>query len=68
MYGGETQRRAARFVIAGTEEDCRERLAALAAAGVDHLVGSPVASEDELDDQLGHLALLIPRGSDEIDT
>jgi len=52
MYGAATAPAAARFAIAGTANDCRERVAALAAAGVEHLVLSPIATLDEYDEQL----------------
>ena len=56
MYGEATAPAAARFAIAGTADDCRERVAALAAAGVEHLVLSPIATLDEYDEQLAKLA------------
>jgi probable F420-dependent oxidoreductase len=56
MYGAATAPAAARFAIAGTADDCRERVAALAAAGVKHLVLSPIATLEEYDDQLAGLA------------
>ena len=58
MYGAETQRAANRLTIAGNLEQCRRRLAELAAAGVEHLVCSPVATPDDLDAQLERLARL----------
>jgi len=59
MYGAETQRAAGRFAIVGTREDCRQRLAELAEAGVEHLIFSPVLVSDDLEDQLERLALLL---------
>jgi alkanesulfonate monooxygenase SsuD/methylene tetrahydromethanopterin reductase-like flavin-dependent oxidoreductase (luciferase family) len=56
MYGTATAPAAARFAIAGTADDCRERVAALAAAGVEHLVISPIATLEEYDEQLAGLA------------
>jgi probable F420-dependent oxidoreductase len=56
MYGAATAPAAARFAIAGTADDCRERAAALAAAGVEHLVLSPIATLEEYDEQLAELA------------
>ncbi len=56
MYGAATAPAAARFAIAGTAEDCRQRVAALAAAGVEHLVLSPIATHEEYDEQLAGLA------------
>jgi len=47
---------AARFAIAGTADDCRERVAALVAAGVEQLVLSPIAAHEEYDEQLAGLA------------
>jgi len=62
MYGAPTAPAAARFAIAGTADDCRERVAALAAAGVEHLVLSPIATLEEYDEQLAGLsAALIGR-------
>jgi probable F420-dependent oxidoreductase len=52
MYGTATAPAAARFAIAGTADDCRARVAALAAAGVEHLVLSPIATLEEYDEQL----------------
>ena len=56
MYGAATAPAAARFAIAGTADDCREQVAALAAAGVEHLVLSPIAPLEEYDEQLAGLA------------
>jgi probable F420-dependent oxidoreductase len=56
MYGAATAPAAARFAIAGTADDCREHVAALASAGVEHLVLSPIATLDEYDEQLTALA------------
>jgi probable F420-dependent oxidoreductase len=56
MYGAATAPAAARFAIAGTADDCREQVAALAAAGVEHLVLSPIATLEEHDEQLAGLA------------
>ncbi|MEA2624253.1 MAG: hypothetical protein QOD06_298, partial [Candidatus Binatota bacterium] len=58
LYGPETQSTAARFGVVGTLEDCRARVAELAAAGVEHLVLSPIASGEEIDDQLEQLAAI----------
>jgi alkanesulfonate monooxygenase SsuD/methylene tetrahydromethanopterin reductase-like flavin-dependent oxidoreductase (luciferase family) len=56
MYGAATAPAAARFAIAGTADDCRQRFAALSAAGVEHLVLSPIATLEEYDEQLVRLA------------
>ncbi len=56
MYGAATAPAAARFAIAGTADDCREQVEVLAAAGVGHLVLSPIAPLEEYDEQLAGLA------------
>jgi probable F420-dependent oxidoreductase len=56
MDGAATAPAAARFAIAGTAEDCRRHVAALAAEGVEHLVLSPIATLEEYDEQLARLA------------
>jgi hypothetical protein len=56
MYGAATAPAAARFAIAGTVDDCRERVAALGAAGVEPLVLSPIAAHEGYDEQLAGLA------------
>lgn len=63
MYGAVTAPAAARFAIAGTAEDCRERVAALAEAGVENLVLSPIGTLEEYDEQLAGLAeaLIAPK-------
>jgi probable F420-dependent oxidoreductase len=61
MYGAATAPAAARFTIAGTADDCRERIVALAAAGVEHLVLSPIATLEEYDEQLAGLAAALVR-------
>ncbi len=61
MYGAATAPTAARFAIAGTADDCRARVAALAAAGVEHLVLSPIATLEEYDEQLVGLSEALGR-------
>jgi alkanesulfonate monooxygenase SsuD/methylene tetrahydromethanopterin reductase-like flavin-dependent oxidoreductase (luciferase family) len=61
MYGAATAPAAARFAIAGTADDCRARVAALAAAGVEHLVLSPIATLEEYDEQLVGLSEALAR-------
>jgi probable F420-dependent oxidoreductase len=56
LYGTETRSAAERFGIIGTIEQCRERIAELAAAGVEHLLLSPIVEGDDLDTQLEALA------------
>jgi hypothetical protein len=52
----------ARIAESRTADDCRERVAALAAAGVEHLVLSPIATLEEYDEQLAGLAGALVRG------
>ncbi|MGH7818438.1 MAG: hypothetical protein ACREQ9_01570, partial [Candidatus Binatia bacterium] len=59
LYGSETESAARRFGVVGTIEDCRARVAELAAAGVEHLVFSPIGSGEEIDEQLEQLALTV---------
>jgi probable F420-dependent oxidoreductase len=61
MYGAATAPAAARFALAGTADDCRARVAALAAAGVEHLVLSPIATLEEYDEQLVGLSEALAR-------
>jgi len=58
LYGSQTESAAARFGIVGTIETCRARVAEIAAAGVEHLLFSPIADGGDLDEQLEALARL----------
>ena len=57
MYGAGMESAAPRFGVVGTADACRARVRELAAAGVEHLVLSPII-EGDLEDQLERLATL----------
>ena len=61
LYGPASAPAAERFGVVGTPEDCAARIAELRAAGVEHLVFSPIATADEYEEQLGRLAKLAER-------
>ncbi|MGH7803666.1 MAG: LLM class flavin-dependent oxidoreductase, partial [Candidatus Binatia bacterium] len=56
MYGAATAPAAERFGVVGTPEDCAAKIEELRAAGVEHLVFSPIASIEEYEEQLARLA------------
>ncbi len=56
MYGRPMDKAAARYCITGSPADCREAVAAYAAAGCEHLVLTPLAYGDALRDQIRQLA------------
>jgi probable F420-dependent oxidoreductase len=59
LYGDGANGAAQRFALLGTLEDCRAQLAALAAAGAEHVIVSPIAeSEADLAEQLSAAAEL----------
>ncbi len=56
-YGSEFSPQAVeRYCVAGTAEECRERVLAYAAAGVSHLVFNPAVPPDRLAEQIESLA------------
>jgi probable F420-dependent oxidoreductase len=56
LYGPVAESAAARFGIVGTAETCQARVAEIAAAGVGHLLFSPITDGDDLEEQLEILA------------
>ncbi len=56
LYGPDTESAAARFSIVGTVETCQARVREIAAAGVEHLLFSPITDGDDLAEQLDILA------------
>jgi len=57
LYGSGMESAAGRFGVLGTAAECRERVAGLAEAGVQHLLLSPIVDGD-LDTQLERLSAL----------
>jgi probable F420-dependent oxidoreductase len=56
LYGPDTESAAARFGIVGTVETCQARVTEIAAAGVEHLLFSPITDGGDLEEQLEILA------------
>ena len=56
MYGRAMEEPARRYCIVGTPDECRDRVRAYAAAGVEHLVLTPLAFGDACGDQIEKLA------------
>jgi len=56
MYGRDMRSAAERYCIAGNAETCRTAVARFAAAGVEHLILTPLASGDGVADQVRVLA------------
>ncbi len=56
MYGRDMRSAAARYCIAGTADDCRAAAAQFAAAGVEHLILTPLAYGDGTVEQVRALA------------
>jgi probable F420-dependent oxidoreductase len=60
MYGRDMHNAAARYCVAGTADDCRAALASFAAAGVEHLILTPLAPGDGVGEQIRALAAVRP--------
>jgi alkanesulfonate monooxygenase SsuD/methylene tetrahydromethanopterin reductase-like flavin-dependent oxidoreductase (luciferase family) len=56
MYSAATAPAAERFGVVGSPDECAAKIAELRAAGVEHLIFSPIAAPGELEEQLGRLA------------
>jgi probable F420-dependent oxidoreductase len=56
MYGRPMDKAAARYCLTGTAADCREAVAAYAAAGCEHLILTPLAYGDGLREQIRAVA------------
>jgi probable F420-dependent oxidoreductase len=62
MYGRDMRSAAARYCIAGTPDDCRAAIERFAAAGVEHLILTPLAYGGGITEQVRALAAaLMPR-------
>ena len=59
MYGPGAEQAAARYCVLGSIAECRDSIARFAAAGVEHLILSPIAGAGGLDAQLERLARLL---------
>ena len=62
MYGAGAADAAARYCVLGSVAECRERLAEYSAAGVEHMILSPIAGRGGLEAQLERLPRLLGSG------
>ena len=60
MYGRPMETAARRYCIIGSPEDCRGAVERLAAAGVEHLILTPLAYGDQTREQIQQLAEILP--------
>lgn len=61
MYARPMESAAARYCIAGDAAACRDAIARFAAAGVEHLILTPLAYGDEVGEQIRRLSALLER-------